>query len=63
MTQTVALTVNTALALALIGALAVVVRLAHRPPATPSAETFHPSKPLEPTIVHSADRDEFAHAA
>jgi hypothetical protein len=47
MTITTAIIVNVLLAGGVIGALALVVRLAHRLPHTAHAETLHPSQPLE----------------
>jgi hypothetical protein len=63
MTQTLALTLNVALGLTTIGALALIVRLAHRSPAASDLETLHPSKPLPLAIVHVPDADDLAQAA
>ena len=51
MTTTTALTVNVLLGVGLIGALALVVRLAHRIPHAPRAETLHPSQPLDLALL------------
>lgn len=63
MTQTLALTMNVALGLAAIGVLALMIRLAHRPPVASDLETLHPSKPLALAIVHVPDTDDLAQAA
>jgi hypothetical protein len=57
MTQTIAIIVNSALALGLLGALALVVRLAHRLPVTPGRETLHPSQPLELSLLRAEDEE------
>jgi hypothetical protein len=63
MTQTLALTTNVFLGLATIGALALIVRLAHRSPVATDRETLHPSKPLPLAIVHVPDADDLSQAA
>jgi hypothetical protein len=63
MTQTLALTVNVALGLATLGALALIIRLAHRPSAGPGRETVHPSKPLPLAVVRVPDADDLSDAA
>ena len=52
MTQAIALIVNTALALGLLGMLAFVVRAAHRLPGSSERETLHPSQPLALATLH-----------
>jgi hypothetical protein len=51
MTTTTAITVNILLAVGIVGALALVVRLAHRIPETVRSETLHPSQPLQLALI------------
>ena len=51
MTTTTAITVNILLGVGIIGALALVVRLAHRIPRHAHAETLHPSQPLTLAVL------------
>jgi hypothetical protein len=55
MTITTAVIVNVLVAGGIIGALALVVRLAHRIPDTVHAETLHPSQPLELELLRPQD--------
>ena len=55
MTQTTAITVNVVLGLGLVGALALVVRLAHRIHLVRPLETLHPSQPLRLAVVRQQD--------
>ena len=57
MTTTTALIVNAVLALAAVGALASVVRLALRTPGARRAETLHPSQPLSLRTVHAGGEE------
>jgi hypothetical protein len=47
MTTTTAIIVNVLLAVGIVGALTLVVRLAHRIPEAARSETLHPSQPIE----------------
>lgn len=58
MTQTIALIVNSALALGLIGALVLVVRLVHREEVSFGQETLHPSRPLSLAILRAEDDED-----
>jgi hypothetical protein len=51
MTTTTAIIVNVVLGIGIIGALALVVRLAHRVPEAARGETLHPSQPLELALI------------
>ncbi len=57
MTITTALIVNVFLALATLGALASVVRLALRTPGARQAETLHPSQPIPLRLVRQQDEE------
>ena len=57
MTMTTTIIVNAVLAAGLIGALALIVRLAHRLPHTAQAETLHPSQPLELTLLRPEEEE------
>ena len=57
MTQTTAITVNVVLGLGLVGALALVVRIAKRIHLVRPLETLHPSKPLRLAVVQQRDDD------
>jgi hypothetical protein len=62
MNMTTTLILNGFLGLAIVGALAAVVRLAHRLPHHAHAETLHPSQPI-PLAVLEDDGDQLAQAA
>ena len=55
MTQTTAIIVNVALGLGIVGALALVVRIAHRLHLVRPLETLHPSQPLQLAVVQQQD--------
>jgi hypothetical protein len=57
MTITTAVIVNVLVAGGIIGALALVVRLAHTIPHTTQAETLHPSQPLELALLRAEDEE------
>lgn len=64
MTPTTAIIVNVLLGIGIIGALALVVRLAHRVPEAARGETLHPSQPLELRLaLRKEDEDELARVA
>jgi hypothetical protein len=64
MTPTTAIIVNVLLGVGIIGALALVVRLAHRVPQAPRSETVHPSQPLELRLaLQPEEEDELARVA
>jgi hypothetical protein len=64
MTTTTAIIVNILLGIGIIGALALVVRLAHRIPEAARTETLHPSQPLELRLALQTDEvDELARVA
>jgi hypothetical protein len=64
MTTTTAIIVNVLLGVGIIGALALVVRLAHRIPEAARTETLHPSQPLELRLALQKDEvDELARVA
>ncbi|HEV7134781.1 MAG TPA: hypothetical protein VGN27_13720 [Gaiellaceae bacterium] len=51
MTTTTAVIVNILLGIGIVGALALVIRLAHRIPHGERAETLHPSQPLTLAVL------------
>ena len=64
MTTTTAVIVNVLLGIGIIGALALVVRLAHRVPEAARSETLHPSQPLELRLaLRKEEEDELARVA
>ena len=60
MTTTTTIFVNVLGAIGIAGALALVVRLAHRVPHGARAETLHPSQPLALVLVLDDERGELA---
>ncbi len=55
MTMTTVIVLNAVLSVAVLGALALVYKLAHRLPQARLAETLHPSRPISLEVVRYYD--------